>query len=287
MEDRGKSKEQLIDEIDQLRRRLSELESKAARNRRIEEWLQEGEKNFLAVAQKVVDAVIMVNHEGIISFWNPTAEKTFGYIAKEAVGRELTLIIPERYHDDFKKGFLAFNESGKGPAVGNIVESEAKRKNGEEFPAEFSVSALKIDEQWHAIGIARDITQRRKAENKLRESLEKYNLMFHNEKDVIIMFDIEGKRFLEVNDAVEDLYGYTRDEFLNLNLSDISAEGVGQEDSVIEQIYQSGHENPLFFHKRKDGTVFAVEISACGFMWKNRRTFCAIVRRIAGKDLAK
>jgi PAS domain S-box-containing protein len=159
----------------------------------------------------------MIDHRGKISYWNPAAEQIFGYTSQEANGRGLTVIIPNRYHGDFNKGFDTFRKTGKGPAIGRTFESEAIKKDGTEFPVELFVKAMQIEGQWHALAMARDITDRRRVEKVLRESLQQYQLILNNEKDVIILVDLEEKRFLEVNEAVEGLYGYTREEFLRLS----------------------------------------------------------------------
>jgi PAS domain S-box-containing protein len=283
-EDKDKSKDELINELNELRQRLADLEASAAEWKEIEQALLETEQKFRSIAETARDAIIMIDHRGKISYWNPAAEEIFGYTIQEANGKELTVIIPNRYHEDFSKGFDSFRNTGKGPAIGRTFESEAIKKDRTEFPVELSISAVQIEGQWHALAIARDITDRRLVEKVLRESLEKYQLMLNNEKDVIILVDLEEKRFLEVNEAVEGLYGYTREEFLRLRVPDISAEPEEVEDLRInEVINQSRGENPLFLHKKKDGTIFPVEISACAFMWKNRKTFCAVLRDITGR----
>ena len=86
---------------------------------------------------------------------------------------------------------------------------------------------------------------------------------------------------------MENFYGYKKEEFLKLKYSDISAS------SENLDLY-SGNPNdlstgvsPTFIHLKKDGTVFPVEISTCGFMWGGRRTLCAIARDITHRSKAK
>jgi PAS domain S-box-containing protein len=284
-QDKDKSKEQLIIELDKFRQRVADLEASEAEWKELERAVFETEQRFRSIAETARDAIIMIDHREKISYWNPAAEEIFGYTNKEANGKGLTLIIPNRYHGDFRKGFDSFRKTGRGPAIGRTLESEAIKKDGTEFPVELFISALEIEAQWHALAIVRDITDRRRVEKVLRDSLEKYQLMLNNEKDVIILVDLEEGRFLEVNEAVEGLYGYTREEFLRLSVADISAEPEEVEDPRLKEIINQSHgENPVFLHKRKDGMIFPVEISACAFMWKNRKTFCAVVRDIIGRS---
>lgn len=135
-----------------------------------EQELQVREEIFRNISSSAQDAIIMMNHDGSTFYWNEAAEKIFGYTKEEVLGRELhTLLGPERYHRDYREGLARFQESGSGPAVGNTLELAAMRKDGTEFPIELSVSSVKIKGQWKAIGILRDITERKRDERRLKE----------------------------------------------------------------------------------------------------------------------
>ncbi|NOY12591.1 MAG: PAS domain S-box protein [Deltaproteobacteria bacterium] len=121
---------------------------------------------------------------------------------------------------------------------------------------------------------------RRRAEKILRESEEKYRLLFSAESDAIIILDAGTCGVVEANRAAADLYGYSTEEFSRLNSRDITAE---QERSkaCIDEIFDGGISRvPLINHKKKDGTIFPTEISAGTFMWKNQRMFVLIIRDI-------
>jgi PAS domain S-box-containing protein len=254
------------------------------KRRMFEEAIHNTEEKFQILAHNARSAIIMLNSKGKISYWNPAAEEIFHYTADEAVGAEPTIVIPKRYHRDFKKGYNTFEKTVGGYVVGETVQSEAVRKGGEEFPIELHVSAAQIKGKCHVIAIVRDITDRRRDEKSVLERLMKYQLMFNNEKDVIMMMDVEEEKFLEVNKAVKNFYGYDREEFLDLRFSDISASSKKLEPNTKDLIGRSKGELPIFLHKKKDGTVFPVEISACGFKWRNRMTLCAIARDVTWRD---
>lgn len=134
--------------------------------------LKESEKKFSALCESAKDAVILLDSDGNISHWNRAAEDIFGYSAQEVTGMELhQFLAPERYRDASKKGFKHFRETGKGAAIGRTLELSAIRRNGTEFPIELSLSAVKLKNKWHAIGIVRDITERKKSENERGERL--------------------------------------------------------------------------------------------------------------------
>lgn len=137
----------------------------------IEKALHESEEKFRVIAQSIQDAVITVDNDDRITFWNYAAERMFGYEPAEALGKKLHyLLAPEKYMKDYFHGFSKFKTSGEGPSVGKILELEAKRRNGEIFPVEISLSAMIVEGKWNACGVVRDITDRKKFEKALLES---------------------------------------------------------------------------------------------------------------------
>ena len=280
MNDEDRIKEQIRNDLAQLRHRMTELETSEIGYKRTEKQLRESEERFRAIAEAAKDAIIMVDDEGKISYWNPAAKEIFGLMSQEMIGKDLLIIIPERYHEDYLNGFRAFKETGVGPAIGKTIQSEAVKRDGTEFPIELSISATQINGQWHAVGTARDITDRRRMEEALTEKMKKYQLLLDNEIDVRMLVDIDTKRFLEVNKAAVDLYGYSREEFLQMRATDISAEPDKTDASFKELMEQSAVKIHIFKHKKKDGTIFPAEVTACAFIWKDRKTFCVVVRDI-------
>lgn len=130
--------------------------------------LRESEDKFHGITASAQDAIIMMDHQGAISYWNAAAEKIFGYPEQEALGQSLhDFLAPKRFRDDHRKGFSHFKETGEGPIVGKTIELAALQKDGTEFPIELSLSAVKRNGLWHAIGIVRDITDRKQAESAL------------------------------------------------------------------------------------------------------------------------
>ena len=151
---------------------LHGIEVEEARNEAVIA-LQESEEKFRQISSSAQDAIIMMDSGGCISFWNQAAEKVFGYSQKEALGRELHVwLAPECFRERYQRGLNAFQSSGQGTVIGKTLELAALRKNGEEFPIELSVSAVKLKGHWNAIGILRDISERKLVESKLIEAKE-------------------------------------------------------------------------------------------------------------------
>ncbi len=150
---------------------VKKLENKTFERKRTEKALQESEEKLKAITASAKDAIIMMDYRGDITFWNKAAENMFGYSVKEAIGKEMHVFLaPQKYHDVYKKGIRKFKTTGQGIAVGKTLELEAKRKDGTIFPISLSVSAVKIDNKWHATGIVRDITRRKEAEEALKKA---------------------------------------------------------------------------------------------------------------------
>jgi PAS domain S-box-containing protein len=143
--------------------RTAELQSRS-------EELSESEEKFRLISTAAQDAITIIGNEEQVVYWNPAAEKIFGYTAEEAMGRNLhALITPVRYREVAHSGFKHFLNSGEGNVIGKTFEISALRKGGEEFPVELSISAVRLKNGWHALGIIRDISGRKKNDDSLKE----------------------------------------------------------------------------------------------------------------------
>jgi diguanylate cyclase (GGDEF)-like protein/PAS domain S-box-containing protein len=132
--------------------------------------LAEREKVLRSVTNAAQDAVIMVDHGGGVSYWNPAAEQMFGYAEDEVIGKNLhELIVPEHYRERAYKGFSQFVASGEGPAIGRTSVFQARHRTGREFPVDISLSAIQLGGKWNAVGIVRDATERVQTEERLRQ----------------------------------------------------------------------------------------------------------------------
>ena len=167
-----------------------------------EELLRESEERFRAISGTAADAIILMDNEGKISYWNPAAERMFGYSPEEAIGQELYLFLaPEEFHHDYKRGFDEFKETGQGPVIGKTADFIAVNKDGNQFPIEVSTSALEIKGEWHSAGIIRDISERKQAEEALRDSEGQYRNLVDNALVGVYKTDLEGN-ILYVNEAL-------------------------------------------------------------------------------------
>jgi len=139
-------------------------------SKQAEQALRVSEETLRTIGASAHDAIITMDHASQITFWNPAAERMFGYRAAETLGKELhTLVAPPRFHIAFQESVGHFQGNGEGSHVGKTLELMGMRKGGQEFPFELSLSRVRIHDQWHAVVIVRDITERREAQLRLEE----------------------------------------------------------------------------------------------------------------------
>lgn len=127
--------------------------------------LQISEARTRSITDSANDAILMIDHQGNVTYWNPAAERIFGYTREEVIGRNLhNQITPEKYRESYQKAFPEFLKSGMGAAVGKTLDLEAVRKDGTIISVQLSLSAINIDGNWNAIGIMRDTTEKKRIE---------------------------------------------------------------------------------------------------------------------------
>lgn len=207
-----------------------------------------------AIANSSYEAIVMMDHLGRISFWNPSAEKIFGYKAAEVMGSQVhDLIVPASYRHRFKENFPLFSKTGRGDFVGRTREVRGLRKNGEEFPVELSLTAVRINSQWQGVALLRDISARKEAEEHLR----KLSLAVEQSPVSIIITDKKGT-IEYVNPKFCEVSQYSKEEALGANPRILKSGEQSPEhyQEMWEHIKAGKEWHGEFANRRKNGALY-------------------------------
>lgn len=191
--------------------------------KRMETALKESEEMFRSMSNNTKDAMIMMDDSGNVTFWNQAAEKVFGYSAGEVMGRELhDFIAPAEYRETFHEAFARFRQTGEGPMIGKTRELPALRKGGGEFPVELALAALKLKGRWHAVGLARDISERKQIEELLRENEARLKSLFENLSSGVAIYRTES----DGHDFIITSFNHAAERIDNIRRADVIGKSV-------------------------------------------------------------
>jgi len=246
-----------------------------ARQRRTEERISRDLQrlNTILAASPVGLSVV---RNRILEWSNDASNDMFGYQHEhEFLGRSAEIFYPS--DDEFRRvGKALYEDLGDG----RIAHSDGKfkRRDGTVFDAHLAVRALDPSDPSKGIVAALfDISDMKRTEEALLESEEKYRLLFSNEQDAILLAEAESLKFLDANASFERLYGYTRDDLLSMKMVEISA--TARKSDLTHQVEaEPGAGAALRWHRKKDGTIFPVEMSSAQFNWKGKPVVCSIIR---------
>ncbi len=252
----------------------------------MQQALQDNEKLYREMANSIRDAIILINDEIKVTFWNPSAEKIFGYSSLEAIGKNIhELVVPDSMCPEGRTridaGVKTFAEVGMGYFTFGNVELVGRRKDGTEFPAKLSVSPLKLGEKWGALGVVKDITERKIAEQKLRDAEQRYHSLFNHAPLGVLVVNPETGSFVEFNDVAHTQLGYSREEFEKLTIHDIDAiYSLDEIKSNIEKIITEGGIEFHTKHRTKTGEQRDVLVTVKVFQLQGKKYLHSIFHDI-------
>lgn len=188
--------------------------------KRAEEALLESEERLRSIVQSTGDAIILMDAEGNVAFWNLGAEKIFGYTAEEMIGRPVTRIIPERFREAHQRGVRRAAADGRLSRQSTMMELVGLRKNGTEIPLEFSMAAWTTKANFFITGIMRDISERKRAEAALKESEARFKAIMDHSPSMIFLKDTAG-RYLQVSQKFAETFHLKPNEVIGATDEDI------------------------------------------------------------------
>ncbi|MEF3255886.1 MAG: PAS domain S-box protein, partial [Deferribacterales bacterium] len=222
---------------------------------------------FKTVLDSAKDAVVILNPEGRIIYWNKSAEDIFGYSSDEVMGSDAhELLAPKEFFSKYLNAFPHFKKTGEGNAIGKTIDLTAIRKDGEIIEISLSLSSFKIDDGWYAYGFIRDITEMKKIERELKDSYERFRVFEECSSGGIIIHD-KGL-IIECNSVLSEMTGYSREELIGMNGLLLASERCRKE--VMEKIL-SGYGKPYeAIAVRKNGEEFPVRIHGKNVTYKGK-----------------
>ena len=185
----------------------------------MEIMVKESEEKYRKLIETAQDAIVCDVNQ-VITDWNRSAEKVFGYSKREIIGQPISLLIPEKYRKEHDEGLKRYLKTGESRIIGKTVEVSGVTKGGIEIPLEISLTHQKLrDEQHLFMAIIRDITKRKNTIMALQQSEEKYRTLVQAIPEIVYKIDENGY-FTFLNNSVSKL-GYEPEELIGKHFSQI------------------------------------------------------------------
>ena len=256
------------------------LEAKTLERDQFLSRLKESDERYRLITNNATDVIWSCNAHLSTDYISPSVEKVLGWSPDELIGEKITKTISHSSLKFADRMYLSLVNNGsllREPRQ-ITMELEQTRKDGTTVWTEVVANPF-LDNSGNLMGIAgvtRDITDRKQAERLLRDNEQKYRQLFEMESDALFLIEKDTGKILEVNAAAAVLYGYSRDELLGMRNVDLSAEPAKTARATQEEVQAI----PVRYHRRKDGTVIPVEITASHFSWKGRQVHIAAIRDV-------
>lgn len=232
--------------------------------------LRERERLFHKVFENSPDAIFIEDLEGNVLDVNPAACKLHGLSHQELVGKNVSELVPFEQRESM---------ADTAELIDGEVEGYSLAKDGTKVPVAIRSSAISYMGRMAILLHVRDITERRRIELALRDSEERYRLLFDCNPQPMWVYDVRTRRFIAVNDAAQRLYRYSQDEFLGMESIDaISAQPEPQAADLPNSpnIVQVSTER----HRRKDGTSLTVETTQHTIVLDNRLASFVMISKV-------
>ena len=250
------------------------------------------EERLRSVIDHIIDGIITINAQGIITTFNRAAEHMFGYAADEVIGENVKVLMPEPYkaqHDGYIGNYL---RTGIAKIIGTGREVLGQRRDGTTFPMELAISEFRLADERYFTGIVRDITERKRAEEELRQAEERMRSVVNYVVDGIITIDMYGT-INTFNKAAQSIFGYAAEEVTGLNVKILMPEPYrGEHDGYLSNYLRTGVAKIIGIGRevtgqRKDGSTFPMELAISELRLGEGRYFTGIVRDITERKHAE
>jgi len=253
-----------------------------------EQALRETTARLRTLTETAVDGVILIDARGVVLMFNPACEKLFGYSAEAVIGENVKMLMPQPYRHEHDRYITNYRDTRDPKIIGSGREVIGLRKDGSTFPMDLSVGEARQDGESIFVGIIRDITERKLAEQALRETAARLRTLTETAVDGAILIDARGV-VLIFNPACEKLFGYSADEVIGENVKMLMPQPYRHEhdryitnyrDTRDPKIIGSGRE---VVGLRKDGSTFPMDLSVGEARQDGESIFVGIIRDLTSR----
>lgn len=187
---------------------LDQASSGLSQRRALEDTLRDKESRYRLITENVSDAIVAIDEQGIIVYSNPAMERVFGYRPDELIGRDLRVLMPERYHNAHRHGMEMYLETGRRRTDWHAMALTGLHRDGSELSIEVSFGeSLGLDGRRRFIGTIRDVTDRNQADLALRSSEARYRGLFEGVPVGVYRTGLTGE-ILDANPTLAELLGF-------------------------------------------------------------------------------
>lgn len=223
--------------------------------------LKESEEKFRSLVEQAADGIYTTDSTGQIKSVNSRMAGITGYSIEELLTMnilDILMVNKNNLHFDF------YNEE--------LIEFIARKKDGNFINIEINAKKL-FDDNFQ--GVLRDITERRKVEEELKNSAVKYGLLFNENPMPMFMLDLPAENFIDVNNAAVKFYGYTKKEFLSTSMANLKPKLMMEHSSEINR-------NSYWVHSKKDGKLASLNIISHHIIYEGKP-----VKLILAQDISE
>jgi two-component system sensor histidine kinase UhpB len=325
--DRKQAEDALCNALDKSHQQAKEVTALLESSQAVLQYREHSEERLRSVVESAIDAIVTVDSNGRIIFWNPKAEMMFGYKAAEVIGQPVAVIMPERFREIHQQGLNQAASRKKSKIAGSTLELVGLRKDASEFPLELSLANWETKEGAFFTAIIRDISKRKQAEKELqaaRDELEQRvdartaelgqtNLQLRKQIDeceqaqfalqeselkyatlvedaLIGVYIIQDGKIEFANDKFADIYGYSKEELIGMDSLNL----VHPDDRpLIKKLREKrirGQKVPAEYESRglkKDGDIIWVMRSFSRITYKGHPAISGIVADISERREAE
>jgi PAS domain S-box-containing protein len=214
------------------------------------------EKYFRTLTENSLDVLTVLDRDGVVLYKSASLLNVLGYTPEELIGKS---IFNNVHPDDLAYVKQEFQATVENPEREISLQLRYRHKDGSWRHLEaIGVNRLGDPEIKAIVINSRDVSARWRAEEELRRSEKQYRLLFHSNPNPMWVFDLESLKFLEVNEAAIQSYGYSREEFLAMTISDIRPPEKSHHQKAVAM--DKADRGLVWRHRRKDGSLVDVEV---------------------------